>query len=164
MATIQSHMPEASNTTAFLLAQVAGFLSRSELRWELAKIAAAAALLSVAFVAMALFFFRRKTRDRNFVTAAYLFVDLEKSLLRYSAAGHPPLMLASRAARNVKEIEHNGLMLGMRPEAAYSSVEIRVSPGDRCLVYTDGLVEAGNAAQEEFGKSHRTEFPHTQRE
>jgi phosphoserine phosphatase RsbU/P len=101
--------------------------------------------------------------EEHFVTAAYLFVDLEKSLLRYSAAGHPPLMLASRAAGNVQEIEENGLMLGMFPEAAYSSVEIRVGPGDRCLLYTDGVFEARNAAQEEFGKSRCKEFLETQR-
>jgi phosphoserine phosphatase RsbU/P len=96
--------------------------------------------------------------EEHFVTAAYLFVDLEKSLLHYSAAGHPPLLLASRAAGNVREIEENGLMLGMFPEAAYSSVEIRVSSGDRCLLYTDGLFEAKNAAQEEFGKARCKEF------
>jgi len=96
--------------------------------------------------------------EEHFVTAAYLFVDLEKSLLHYSAAGHPPLMLASRAAGNVREIEENGLMLGMFPEAAYSSVEISVSPGDRCLLYTDGLFEAKNTAQEEFGKARCKEF------
>jgi sigma-B regulation protein RsbU (phosphoserine phosphatase) len=99
--------------------------------------------------------------EEHFVTAAYVFVDLEKSLLRYSAAGHPPLMLASRAAGNVQEIEENGLMLGLFPEAAYSSVEIRVSPGDRCLLYTDGLFEARNAAQEEFGKARCKEFLET---
>ena len=100
----------------------------------------------------------------HFVTAAYLFVDLEKNLLHYSAAGHPPLMLASRAAGKVREIEENGLMLGMFPEAAYSSVEIRVGPGDRCLLYTDGVLEAKNAAQEEFGKSRCKEFLETQRD
>jgi hypothetical protein len=100
--------------------------------------------------------------EEHFVTAAYLFVDLEKSLLQYSAAGHPPLMLASRAAGNVREIEENGLMLGMFPEAVYRSVEIRVSPGDRCLLYTDGLFEAKNAAQEEFGKARCKEFLETQ--
>jgi sigma-B regulation protein RsbU (phosphoserine phosphatase) len=100
--------------------------------------------------------------DAHYVTAAYLFVDLEKSLLHYSAAGHPPLMLASRAARNVREIEENGLMLGMFSEAAYSSVEIHVSPGDRCLLYTDGLFEAKNAAQEEFGRARCKEFLETQ--
>jgi serine phosphatase RsbU (regulator of sigma subunit) len=102
--------------------------------------------------------------EAHFVTAAYLFVDLEKSLLRYSAAGHPPLMLASRAAGKVREIEQNGLMLGIFPHAAYSSVEIRVGAGDRCLLYTDGVFEAKNAAQEEFGKSRCKEFLETQRD
>jgi len=102
--------------------------------------------------------------EEHFVTAAYLFVDLEKSLLRYSAAGHPPIMLASRASGTVREIEENGLMLGMFPEAAYSSVEIQVATGDRCLLYTDGVFEAKNAAQEEFGKSRCKEFLETQRD
>jgi sigma-B regulation protein RsbU (phosphoserine phosphatase) len=104
------------------------------------------------------------TFEEHFVTAAYLFVDLEKSLLHYSAAGHPPLMLASGAAGKVREIEKNGVMLGMFPEAAYSSVAIGVGPGDRCLLYTDGLFEAKNAAREEFGKSRCKEFLETQRD
>jgi sigma-B regulation protein RsbU (phosphoserine phosphatase) len=102
--------------------------------------------------------------EEHFVTAAYLFVDLDQSLLRYSAAGHPPMMLASRASSDVREIEENGLMLGMCPEATYSSVEIGVGPGDRCLLYTDGIFEAKNAAQEEFGKSRCKEFLETQRD
>src|SRR4029077_17309671 len=102
--------------------------------------------------------------EAHFVTAAYLFVDLEKSLLHYSAAAHPPLMLASGAAGNVREIVENGLMLGMFPDAVYSSVEIRVCPGDRCLLYTDGILEAKNAAKEEFGKSRCKLFLETQRE
>ena len=102
--------------------------------------------------------------EEHFVTAAYLFADLEKSLLHYSSAGHPALMLTSRAAGEVREIEENGLMLGMFPEAAYSSVEIRVSPGDRCLLYTDGVFEAKNAAQEEFGKSRCKEFLESHRD
>jgi hypothetical protein len=102
--------------------------------------------------------------DAHYVTAAYLFVDLEKSLLHYSAAGHPPLMLASGAAGKVREIEENGLMLGMFPEAAYSAVEIHVEPGDRCLLYTDGILEARNAAGEEFGKSRCEELLETQRD
>jgi sigma-B regulation protein RsbU (phosphoserine phosphatase) len=96
--------------------------------------------------------------EEHFVTAACLFVDLEKRLVRYSAAAHPPLLLASRGAGKMQEIEENGLMLGMFPDAAYSSVEIRVGPGDRCLLCTDGVFEAKNAAQEEFGKSRCEKF------
>lgn len=102
--------------------------------------------------------------EEHFVTAAYAFIDLEEGLLRYAGAGHPPMMLASRASSGVREIEENGLMLGMFPEAAYSSVEIRIGPGDRCLLYTDGIFEAKNAAQEEFGKSRCKEFLETQRD
>ena len=96
--------------------------------------------------------------EEHFVTAAYLFVDLEKGLIRYSAAGHPPLMLASYTERNVREIEENGLMLGLFPDATYCSVEIQIDSGDRCLLYTDGVLEASNIAREEFGKSRCKEF------
>jgi sigma-B regulation protein RsbU (phosphoserine phosphatase) len=78
-------------------------------------------------------------------------VDLENRLLSYSAAGHPPLMLATSTDGTVREIEENGLMLGLFPEATYSSVEIRIASGDRCLLYTDGVFEATNTAREEFG-------------
>jgi serine phosphatase RsbU (regulator of sigma subunit) len=96
--------------------------------------------------------------EEHFVTAAYLFVDLENSLVRYSAAGHPPLMLATRTEETVREIEQNGSMLGLFPDAAYSSVEIRIGSGDRFLLYTDGVFEASNSAREEFGKSRCKEF------
>jgi phosphoserine phosphatase RsbU/P len=96
--------------------------------------------------------------EEHFITAAYLFVDLENRLLRYSAAGHPPLMLATSTDGTVREIEENGLMLGLFPEATYSSVEIRIGNGDRCLLYTDGVFEATNTAREEFGKSRCKEF------
>ena len=65
--TIQSHMPDASNTSTLSLAQAVASFSRSELRWEVAIIAAAVALLTVALAAIALFFFRRRTRDLTLV-------------------------------------------------------------------------------------------------
>jgi sigma-B regulation protein RsbU (phosphoserine phosphatase) len=55
-------------------------------------------------------------------------------------------------------------MLGLFPDATYACAEIRVRPGDRCLLYTDGILEAQNAAQEEFSKSRCKEFLHTQRD
>jgi phosphoserine phosphatase RsbU/P len=102
--------------------------------------------------------------EEHFVTAAYLFVDMEKGTMRYAAAGHPPLMLLPRAARKVQEIEENGLLLGMFPEAVYTSVEFKVGPGDRCLLYTDGVLEAKNAEHEEFGKPRCKEFVEKQRD
>ncbi len=96
--------------------------------------------------------------EEHFVTAAYLFVDLERGVLQYSAAAHPPLLMGSRNGSDAQEIEENGLMLGMIPEAAYTSVEIPIRAGDRCLLYTDGLFETHNAAEQEYGKPRCREF------
>jgi sigma-B regulation protein RsbU (phosphoserine phosphatase) len=101
--------------------------------------------------------------EEHFVTAAYVFLDLEKFVLRYAGAGHPPLLLAGRShalARESesREIEANGLMLGLFPEAIYSSVEIPLHAGARILLYTDGILESTNAAREEFGKSRLKKF------
>jgi sigma-B regulation protein RsbU (phosphoserine phosphatase) len=49
-------------------------------------------------------------------------------------------------------------MLGMYPEAPYTSVDIPIAPGDRVLLYTDGVFEAKNTAQEEFGKARCKDF------
>jgi sigma-B regulation protein RsbU (phosphoserine phosphatase) len=91
--------------------------------------------------------------EDHFITAAYVFLDLDTDVMRYAGAGHPPLMLATtHCSATVRQIEQNGLMLGLFPEAAYSAIEIPFRAGDRCLLYTDGVVEAVNAAHEEFGK------------
>src|SRR5712691_5936225 len=78
--------------------------------------------------------------EEHFVTAAYIFVDLDKLVLRYAGAGHPPLLLAPRTNAHgreseSREIEANGLMLGLFPDAAYSAVEIPLGAGDRILLY-----------------------------
>ena len=51
-----------------------------------------------------------------------------------------------------------GWQLGLFPEATYSSAEIPLDPGDRLLLYTDGISEAMNAAREEFGKTRLKQF------
>jgi phosphoserine phosphatase RsbU/P len=100
--------------------------------------------------------------DDHFVTAAYLFVDVRTRILRYAGAGHPPLFLASRS-NGVRQIEENGLMLGLFPEAEYTAIEIPLSTGDRCLLYTDGILEAMSAAQQEFGKARLEQSLETHR-
>lgn len=93
--------------------------------------------------------------EEHFVTAAYVFLDSEKQILRYAGAGHPPLMFGSVDGKQTafREIDSNGLLLGLSESAAYSAVELPFRPGDRCILYTDGMLEARNGAQEEFGLS-----------
>ncbi len=89
--------------------------------------------------------------EKHFVTAAYLFVDTEKGTIDYAGAGHPPLVVCGKSAGSARAVRQNGLFLGMFPHARYSAIQVAIAPGDRCVVYTDGVSEACNRAGEEFG-------------
>jgi serine phosphatase RsbU (regulator of sigma subunit) len=89
----------------------------------------------------------------QYISAAYLFIDLEARLFRYSGAGHPPLLLWRSAEQRVESLEENGLLLGIMSRAPYTSMEDRFERGDRFLLYTDGLMEAANEKDEFFGEA-----------
>lgn len=87
----------------------------------------------------------------QYVTAAYLFLDGSRGLMRYAAAGHPPLLRMTGGNARVEEIERNGFFLGFLESASYEEIEQGLEAGDRLLLYTDGLIEAANVADEAFG-------------
>ena len=87
----------------------------------------------------------------NFVTAAYIYVDLEKGFLRYGGAGHPPVLRFRDSEGNTTQMLENGIVLGMVEEAEYAALEVPLEPGDRYVLYTDGIPEAANAQQEQYG-------------
>ena len=87
--------------------------------------------------------------QNQFVTAAYVYLDAEKGELAYSAAGHPPMLLLREG--RVSSIEENGLLMGMFSAAAYNSTKRALLKGDRLLLYTDGVIEATDGGEEEFG-------------
>lgn len=76
----------------------------------------------------------------------------------YSGAGHPPLLLWRNAAGRVGELSENGLLLGFRSNEKYANGQFPVEPGDRILLYTDGVVEAANSADEMFGQDRLKRF------
>jgi len=87
----------------------------------------------------------------QFMTAAYLYIDTENYKARYSAAGHPPLLLVR--AGTLHRIESNGLVFGVTAQPEYPVRDIGLHPGDRLLLYTDGVIEPENAKGETFGDS-----------
>ncbi len=88
--------------------------------------------------------------QEQFVTAAYVHLDSISGTLRYSAAGHPPMLLLRRG--EVMGISENGLMLAAFDYAAYTNAERPMETGDRLLLYTDGVIEAANAEGDQFGQ------------
>jgi phosphoserine phosphatase RsbU/P len=89
--------------------------------------------------------------SRHFVTAAYVFVDMEKNCMSYAGAGHPPLLLRHGLTGSTSEVSQNGLLLGHFPKEIYSSVQIPVEPDDRAILYTDGILETSDPSQEMLG-------------
>ena len=85
----------------------------------------------------------------QFVTAAYLLIDTQNRKALYSAAGHPPL-LRSRA-NQLERIESNGIVFGVVPDPVYPVCDMPIHPGDRFLLYTDGVIEPENAGGVSFG-------------
>jgi serine phosphatase RsbU (regulator of sigma subunit) len=99
--------------------------------------------------------------QHNFVTAAYVYVDLEKNIMNYGGAGHPPLLLWRKSTGSASELLENGLVMGQFEEATYDSLQISIEPGDRFFLYTDGILETANPAQEEFGTDRFMKFMET---
>ncbi|MGW4600514.1 SpoIIE family protein phosphatase [Streptomyces sp. NPDC004457] len=66
--------------------------------------------------------------------------DPGRQILAWTQAGHPPPLLVRRG--EVRFLERpGGMLLGATASPAYESRELRLEPGDRLLLYTDGLVE-----------------------
>lgn len=79
--------------------------------------------------------------ETAFATLAYLVVDPETRVCRYTCAGHPPPLVAYPDGR-VELLEGGrGLPLGASPDTRYTQGVVELPAGSVVLLYTDGLVE-----------------------
>jgi sigma-B regulation protein RsbU (phosphoserine phosphatase) len=95
--------------------------------------------------------------ERGFVTAAYVWIDATAGRVIYANAGHPPL-LCGRPDGEIREVRREGLPLGRFRKAAYENLAWDLAPGDRLLLYTDGVIEARSPAGEELGEDRLRDF------
>jgi len=96
----------------------------------------------------------------QFISAAYLFIDAEKHVARYSAAGHPPLLFWCAACNAMARIESNGPLFGTPCEPAFPTREIPFGSGDRFVLYTDGFSEPENSGGEAFADGRVAQVLH----
>jgi phosphoserine phosphatase RsbU/P len=92
----------------------------------------------------------------RFVTLVYLVLDTERATASIASAGHPQPLYLSRQSRIVELRTEQGFPLGLM-DSEYSEVELGLQPGDRILMYTDGILEATNGKGQEFGISRHKE-------
>ena len=93
----------------------------------------------------------RNMASGRFVTFCYVRLDPAARRLTYANAGHnPPLLI--RADGRVDLLAPTGTVLGVFAESTYEQGDFHVGPGDRLILYTDGITEGRNAAGDEFGE------------
>lgn len=86
-----------------------------------------------------------------FVTVLYAVYDPATGLFTYASGGHDaPLLVRSDGSSEMLPLT-GGIVLGIVPELEYDENIITVSPGDTLFCYTDGITEAMNEADEQFG-------------
>jgi len=86
----------------------------------------------------------------RFVTFWCCMIDSAARELSYANAGHWPPLLVRRSGE-VESLSQGGPPLGIAPEIPYQDIVIPLNPGDRLLLYTDGVTEAANSDEQEYG-------------
>jgi len=92
----------------------------------------------------------RRTPPEKFATAFLAVLETATGLLRYTNAGHNPSVVV-RAGGEVEALGQTGVPLGLLPSARYRAGETTLAPGDLLVLYTDGIAEAADPEDEEYG-------------
>ena len=93
----------------------------------------------------------RNNTTRMFVTVWLGILELSTGLLTCTNAGHEYPFVRHSGGLFERLDDPHGIIMGVMEDAVYQGYEIALKPGSKVFVYTDGLPEAGNAKEEQFG-------------
>lgn len=88
-------------------------------------------------------FLLERTRGEKYATIFYCTLD-SSGLLSYSNAGHPAPFLVSLDGR-LRKLHTSGMPVGMLEDAPFQTVQAQLAPGDKVVIFSDGLTEAESA-------------------
>lgn len=86
-----------------------------------------------------------------FVTAFYGVLDTTDGNILYVSAGHNPPLLYHAASCKIESLSEHGIALGILPNVEQPQAQAQLQPGDVIVLYTDGVTDALNLEEEEFG-------------
>jgi sigma-B regulation protein RsbU (phosphoserine phosphatase) len=93
----------------------------------------------------------------KFVTAFYGVINIAEHTLTFTNAGHNPPLLVRENGECLR-LEAGGSVLGAFPDVPFAQEQIQLQPGDRLLLFTDGLTEAIDQCNEQFGEERLMEL------
>jgi len=102
--------------------------------------------------------FRQIISTGEFISAFYLILNTETMKAKYTNAAHSFPLWYQNSSGRVKELDTSGYFLGVFEKSNYEEKEILFEPGDKILLYTDGVVEAQNREGKEFGRSRLKQY------
>jgi sigma-B regulation protein RsbU (phosphoserine phosphatase) len=88
--------------------------------------------------------------DTRYATLFWAEYDAQTAALTYVNAGHPSPIL-THSTGEIERLDSGGVPIGMFAKARYAAAQLHMEPGSRLVIFTDGLTDAENAAEEEFG-------------
>lgn len=98
----------------------------------------------------------QSTDSEKFATLFYGVLDTRQHSLCYSNAGHnDPFVLSLQSAPRLLKI--GGIMLGLLPQRTFAEETIALAPGEVLVIYSDGISEAVNVLDEQFGEERLLE-------
>jgi phosphoserine phosphatase RsbU/P len=90
--------------------------------------------------------------EGRFISFFYCVADADLGALTYANAGHYPPVLV-RADGTVERLGAGGPVLGVLPDSSYDQGSVSLGRGDRLVMFTDGITEARDQRDEEFGEA-----------
>ena len=86
-----------------------------------------------------------------FITLFYLQYDNISQQLKFANAGHPPPLLLSPSQKQCRQLDAEGMIIGVRKDIVFEEKTLTLNKGDILLLYTDGITEAENPEGDFFG-------------
>lgn len=87
---------------------------------------------------------------KSLLTCVILEIDVKNNFFNYVSAGHPAIVCLKEGS--VEVFPKTGMMIGVKENLQYKSVQVKFIPGDRLFIFTDGIFEQFNSKEEEFGE------------
>jgi serine phosphatase RsbU (regulator of sigma subunit)/pSer/pThr/pTyr-binding forkhead associated (FHA) protein len=92
----------------------------------------------------------RRTPPEKYATVFVAMLEVATGTIRYANAGHNPPLVVRAATGTIERLGPTGPPIGLFPSSVYKAGEVALGPGDFLVLYTDGIVEAVNADDEEY--------------
>jgi len=92
-----------------------------------------------------------KSPNAMFVSLVYLLINTQTGQAAYVNAGHNPPLYYHAGEDRLERLSRTGMVLGIAQETGFTQRSLDLQHGDLILLYTDGLTDAINAQQQDFG-------------